>query len=161
MKMQILKKSNKDPIKGDVFRLMFEDGRVFYGKVLADRVDPTFMRIPRSESERAKLWAIAIYCPSESSEERLSRFLCKPQIVNRQGWLRGFFETIGNVELSSYDIENSRYWGEFDFFYEIDWETLTCKRVSKPEVKWIGELGVGNHLTTADDICLALGEEVG
>lgn len=161
MKLQVLKKSSKRPLRGDIFRLQHEDGRIFYGKVLADNVDPTFMRIPCSEGERAKLWAIAIYSPSESCEKRFAEFLCEPQIVNRQGWLRGYFETIGKIEPSPYDIENSRYWVDFSgSFYEIDWKTLTGKMVSKPNARWIGDLGVGNHLTTADWISSALGEDI-
>ena len=159
MNLKLLKKSNTLPKKGDLFRLQFEDEREFYGKVLAENVDPTFMRIQRSESERVKLWAVAIYRPSELPEDKFAEFLIEPQVVNRQGWLKGYFETVGHSELSTYDIENSRYWVELSqLYYEINWDTLTGRKVDKPDVKWIGDLGVGNHLTIADWIGGALGQ---
>lgn len=155
------KKSKVRPVRGDVFRMMTVDGREFFGKVLADDVDPTFFRIPHEpgDENRPSLWIVAVYQPTDSPDTRFQEFLVGPRVINKLGWVRGYFETIGNTMLSEYDRENSRFWVEFnEIFYEIDWAKPTATRISKPDSEWVSDLSTGNHLTLELDICLALGE---
>ncbi len=79
------------------------------------------------------------------------QLLIPPQIVNNQGWLKGYFETVGALDITAADFVTDygfRNWrGQFvdEEGNELDY---------KP--RWWTDYGLGNHLTVADHIHEAL-----
>lgn len=109
MKMKV---SRKKPKEGDIFVVQPEIGKYFYGKVIR-------INLP-SKNIIIKGWNL-IYIYSNGTRELVlpeklnpENLLFPPQIVNNQGWLKGYFFTIGNIPLISEDILN-----DYGFLKEI------------------------------------------
>ena len=93
-----MNKSRKKPCIGDVFVLQPVSGTFYFGKVIqADlQSDNSFIR---------GMFLVYIYDYKSTEKEIVtdfenSDFLIAPMIINKQPWLKGYFETIGNVPVS-------------------------------------------------------------
>jgi hypothetical protein len=152
-KLILKKKSRRAPIPGDLFRFDFDDGRSFFGKVLRDNIDPRTVKRKVGEKDRASLWIVVVY-----SDEARQQLLAGPEIINRLGWLHGYFETTGNEDVTESEKQCLRYWRDSWKYYEVDWETEKSEVIEKPDTSWIGFLASGNYLTLESDVLRALGE---
>jgi len=122
-----MKKSSKNPQEGDVFVLQPTKGMFYFGKVIQTNLKSTDSFI-----NGMTLIYIYKYCsinkelPLELEKEE---FLIAPTIVNNQPWLKGYFETIGNVQVS----ENERtvefaFWDVLkEEYVDISGQTITQK----------------------------------
>ena len=116
MQMIQMNKSRKKPCIGDMFVLQPIQGMFYYGKVIK-----TDLQSYDSFIRGMFLIFIYDYCSTQKEivyDLDINNLLIAPQIVNKQPWLKGYFETIGNVEvtvqennidLGFWDILRKRY----------------------------------------------------
>ena len=105
-----MKRSRKKPQAGDVFVIQPLSGRYLYGRVIRTNLP--------SNDPLIKGWNLICIYKNMVSEpvipvERLDpeQLLMPPEIVNNQGWLQGYFLTIGSTEITEKDIApNYGFW---------------------------------------------------
>jgi hypothetical protein len=116
-----MKRSRKKPQAGDIFVIQPLPGRYLYGKVIRTNLP--------NEDPFIKGWNLIYIYKNMVSEpvvpvERLDpeQLLMFPTIVNNQGWLKGYFLTIGSTEITESDIARSYgFWHNFTRrFYNED-----------------------------------------
>ena len=93
-----MKKSSKKPQEGDVFVLQPVKGKFYFGKVIK-----TDIKSIDSFINGMTLIYIYNYCSIEKElplELEKEDFLIAPTIVNNQPWIKGYFETIGNKQVT-------------------------------------------------------------
>ena len=105
-----MQKSLKKPCVGDVFVLQPVYGIFYFGKVIQSDLysDDSFIR---------GMFLVYIYDYSSTKKEIVtdfenSKFLIAPMIINKQPWLKGYFETIGNTPVT--DQEKNVDYGFWD-----------------------------------------------
>lgn len=110
MQMIQMNRSRKKPCIGDIFVLQPIQGIFYYGKVIQTNLQSydSFVR---------GMFLIFIYDYCSTQKEivydlETNNLLIAPQIVNKQPWLKGYFETIGNVEVTAQ--ENNIDFGFWD-----------------------------------------------
>ena len=94
-----MSKSRKKPCVGDVFVLQPFSGVFYFGKVIQSDLQS-------NDSFIRGMFLIYVYDCSSTKKEIVtdfedSNFLIAPMIVNKQPWLKGYFETIGNVPVTA------------------------------------------------------------
>lgn len=107
-------KSRKKPRAGDLFVLQPIQGVFYYGKVIK-----TDLQSHDAFIRGMFLIFIYDYCSTQKEIVRgleSNNLLIAPQIVNKQPWLKGYFETIGNVEVTVQ--ENNMDLGFWDMLRE-------------------------------------------
>lgn len=94
--------SRKKPKEGDIFVIQPKENVYFYGKVIRTNLPSTNGMI--------RGWNL-IYIYRRPIKQIIlpdfldpKQLLIPPQIVNNQGWLKGYFQTIGNVPVTLKDI---------------------------------------------------------
>ena len=150
-----MKKSKKKPQEGDVFVLQPIEGVFYFGKVIQTNLKSedsfingmTLIYVYRFFSNAKEI-------PDALENEEL---LIPPVVVNHQPWIRGYFETIGNVGVS----EKER---NVDFAF---WDVLRGKYVDittgqkiklKHEPKYRSIFGVGRYGGVGKEVYKALQE---
>jgi hypothetical protein len=164
MKLLQQTKSRKQPKLGDIFKLRLDDHTFRVGKVLATEVDPYFLRPAAFGLDSLSLWIVGIYSTTISNADVSSHdvsktYLVPPCIINRQGWLQGFFETCDNAPMTEFDAETTRYWRDesANAYYDIDWLAKSGRIIEPPDSgKLIGRLSIGNHLTIEEQLARTL-----
>ncbi len=114
MQMIQMNRSRKKPCIGDMFILQPILGIFYYGKVIK-----TDLQSYDSFIRGMFLIFIYDYCSTQKEivyDLETNNLLIAPQIVNKQPWLKGYFETIGNVEVTSQ--ENNMDLGFWDVLRE-------------------------------------------
>lgn len=93
-----------------------------------------------------------------SGKDLVEKLLIPPQIINRQGWLKGFFQNVDNVGLSPTDCAAMKFWIDpnTDIVHEVDWGNGKVKPLDLRPSSAFGFLSTGNHLTVEDDVASAL-----
>jgi len=109
MDLKRLQPTRKKPNEGDVFIIQPKEDVFFFGVVVKAK-----MALKDPIMNGGHLIFIFNY-PSRKKEipENLFSYdlLIAPQIVNNQGWLKGYFETLGTISISKKDIEkNYGFW---------------------------------------------------
>ena len=104
-----LQPSRKKRKEGDVFIIQPKEDVFFFGVVVKAK-----MALKDPIMNGGHLIFIFNY-PSREKEipENLFSYdlLIAPQIVNNQGWLKGYFETLGTISINKKDIEkNYGFW---------------------------------------------------
>lgn len=101
MQLIQMNKSRKKPCVGDVFVLQPIPGKFYYGKVIQTELQSrdSFIR---------GMFLIFIYDYCSAKKEIIydletNDLLIAPQIVNKQPWIKGYFETIGNVAVTTHE----------------------------------------------------------
>ncbi len=148
MNLRILKGTNRSPAIGDCFTMMPPDGQFLFGRVIEIDANPLGLG-----------GGILIYIYNGRSESKqvlpdmtVSNLLLPPIITNKQPWIKGYFEFLGNVSLGPKDrlavhcFKDSRGW----YFNE---------RGTRLQVKTepVGEWGLHSYRTIDDAISNALG----
>ena len=144
--------SKKNPNEGDVFIVQPKKGIYFYGKVIKTNIqsiNPFFNKMN------------LIYLYKESSQEvkmldymNSNQLLIPPVVVNNQGWLKGYFMTIGNIA-----VTDEEYSVDFGF-----WSTVRNKYFDlsgnelKKEPKYHSIFGLGSYGVVGRDIQKVLQE---
>ena len=104
-----LQPSRKKPKEGDVFIISPKEDVFLFGLVVKAQ-----MALNDPIMNGGHLIFIFNYFSrkKEITENLLSHdLIIAPQIVNNQGWLKGYFETIGTISINNQDIEkNYGFW---------------------------------------------------
>ncbi|KNF08186.1 hypothetical protein CLPU_9c00820 [Gottschalkia purinilytica] len=143
--------SRKKPKKGDVFVIQPVKDIYFFGVVIKTN-------IVNPEDGFINGWnLIFIYnCPSKSIEIpndlMKNELLNPPDIVNNQGWLKGYFKTIGNISINEDDIIKD--YG-FQFLEKELYFTEEGKRL-KRRPKICGSYGLGSYGSVSTETKKAL-----
>lgn len=109
-----MKKSKKVPSEGEIFVLQPLPNQFYYGKVIQTNINSrdsfingmTLIYIYNKVSQDR-------HVPQNLDNEEL---LIAPIIVNNQPWQKGYFETIGNINVS--ENEKKINYGFWDLFKE-------------------------------------------
>ena len=153
---RVLQPSRKRLAAGDVFAMGLPDSGYLFGRVI-------------STSAR---WAMAegsgttnlVYVFSHRSESmampdrahlRIQELLIAPQLINRLGWSRGYFQTVGHLELVDGEVLPLHCFRSFSS-RRPRWFDEHANELSGP-VPPVGVWGVGNYRTLEDEVCGALG----
>lgn len=145
-----MKKSSKKPKEGDVFAIQPAKGKFYFGKVIQ-----TNLKSIDSFINGMTLIYIYNYCSIEKEiplELEKEEFLIAPTIVNNQPWLKGYFETIGNKQVS----ENEK---TVDFAF---WDTLKEEyvdingQVLKNEPQYWSIYGLGSYGVVGKEVKKAI-----
>jgi len=150
--LRFLKKSRKQPRPGDVFVLQVKDDEYIFGRVIRDDV----LRDDTSKRKHG-LWLVYIYNATSRDKNKLPTLnkhdlLIPPQIINRLGWVDGYFETVAYLPLSENDVLSQHCFEDWSGRYRDEYDNLLRERVEP-----CGVYGVGNYLTIESKVCKALG----
>lgn len=101
----MLHPSRKLPKPGDVFAIGLPDDTYLFGRV----VSTTARWSVGDEFGGAKLiYVFEHRSPTKSIPDRMNlqtdRLLIAPMLINRQSWLRGYFETLGNLPFENGEV---------------------------------------------------------
>ena len=169
MNFILQKKTKKSPKSGDIFTMQLKDHRFIFGMVLSDRASITSALNSKGpllwdEGLDFPLWLVYIYNSISQSKAKVPRLLSKdlliePQIINKQGWLQGYFENVAHQEVTPEDFNPNTYWLDLsrNQYYSVDWINRTweqCKNA--PTSGWLCTFGVGNHRIIDDLVSNAL-----
>jgi len=144
-----MSKSWKRPVAGDIFVVQPFEGSYYFCKVIK-----TKLQTKNENHKRMNLIYIYNYVSKDKRvPENLDRypFLLPPTVVNNQGWLKGFYETVQNKNVSDY--EEKIEFGFFDnydnrnSFYDINGEKIHYepKYSSFDGLASYGAIGRGIH----------------
>jgi len=150
--------SRKRQVVGDVFRMRL-DGRYLFGRVVS-----TSAHIPPRNGNGSGISGLLVYIYDtwqDSPEPRLddlrpTRLLIPPAIINRRGWLDGYFEFVMHLDLEPGDTLDAHCFrrpghGRPDTYHDETGRELSSKR--EP----CSIFALGSHLTIEETICDALG----
>ena len=147
--MKFLKESRKRPKAGDIFVFKMP------------KVDYVFARVIKTDAltgTKAKLNLIYIYKAFSKDKHKIPKLdkhnlLVPPDIINNQGWLRGYFETIINNPLTKEDtLDKHCFLRIFDGKYYDEYGNELPRKIEP-----YGYYAVGNYRTVDDDVSKALG----
>ncbi len=91
--------SRKSPSKGDIFVVQPKKGIYIFGKVIEVKIS--------SKDPFVNGWNLIYIFKKFNKEIELpdfldsKEFLIPPMIVNNQGWIKGYFLTIGNADVTT------------------------------------------------------------
>ncbi|MUT68329.1 immunity 26/phosphotriesterase HocA family protein [Paenibacillus sp. NEAU-GSW1] len=111
-----MQKSRKKPLEGDVFVIQPKENHYYFGKVIKTKiVSKNIMFSNMNLIFVYNCLSINKEIPSELDESEL---LLPPTVVNFQGWLQGYFETVENQPITK--KESNMDFGFFDDFENQD-----------------------------------------
>jgi hypothetical protein len=124
-----MKKSRKRPIEGDVFVIQPKENNYCFGKVIKTDIQSKNMNFQGMNL----IYMYSCLSQTKAIPDKLDEyeFLFAPTVVNFQGWLKGYFETVGNQYVT--DRESSTDYGFFDDydtqdkFYNLEGELIQHK----------------------------------
>lgn len=134
-----LQPSRKKPIEGDVFIIQPKEDVFFFGLVVKAK-----MALNDPIMNGGHLIFIFNYPTriKEIPENLLSHdLLIAPQIVNNQGWLKGYFETTGTITINNQDVEKN--YGFWDIVTKQYVDELGKPLPSEP--KMFSDYGLGSY----------------
>ncbi|MBE6754655.1 MAG: hypothetical protein E7559_09980 [Ruminococcaceae bacterium] len=146
-------KSRKKPCVGDVFVLQPFSGTFYFGKVIQSDLqsDDSFIR---------GMFLVYIYDYSSTKKEIVtdfenSDFLIAPMIINTQPWLKGYFETIGNIPVT---VQERNV--EYGFWDVIKKHYVDIKgNVLDSPPKYHSIYGLGSYGIITKEVFKALGSD--
>lgn len=92
-------KSRKRPVVGDLFYIEMINGKFVLGRVI--RTDATVFA---KDNLILYFYSPAVKSPEDIRPPLLPKLLIPPQPTNRQGWLMGYYTTIGRFVLRPEEI---------------------------------------------------------
>ena len=98
-KLIVMKKSRKNPCEGDVFCIQPLEGIFYFGKVIKANMENTDMH------GHTLIFIYDIYSNDKNTMLNFENkeFLISPIIVNKQPWIKGYFETLYNTSVLEYE----------------------------------------------------------
>ncbi|MUT68351.1 immunity 26/phosphotriesterase HocA family protein [Paenibacillus sp. NEAU-GSW1] len=136
-----MKKSRKKPLEGDVFVIQPMENHYYFGKVIKTNIQGKNLNFQGMNL----IFIYNILSHNKEIPRNIDEYelLFAPTVVNFQGWLKGYFETVGNQPIS---IKESN----IDFGFFDDYEThdklynLEGERIShKP--KYLDFVGLASY----------------
>ncbi len=141
-----MKASRKKPKEGDVFVIQPKSSLYVYGKVIRTKIP--------SKNIMVNGWNLIYVYKNVSDTMKMlnyldaNQLLIPPQIVNNQGWLKGYFETIGTLPVTEED--KSVKYGFLDFKTK-EYVNEEGKILGYKPDMWI-DYGIGSYGSVASDI---------
>jgi hypothetical protein len=150
--MEMLKRSRPKLSPGDLFMMKYPDIGYLFGRVI--RADMSMGESPMPGDNLVYIYKerFSTKNPYLSMLTR-DNLLIPPSFINRQPWLKGYFQTIGNHELNESDILPRHCFYDAPFRRYIDDKGVTLNEPLEP----CGEFGLNSILTLDDAISEALG----
>lgn len=146
MNLQVLKKSRKQPLAGDVFTYRIDEHYRFGLVVLAGEKlfgveDMLLVYLYSYKSEQ----------PSLDRQLNCEDLLVPPLVTYDGPWTRGFFETIGHLPISSQDLLKKHCFADYDGirFYDEFWNKLPGRSEPCGEKGIFTERGIDQMLSEA------------
>ena len=124
-----MKKSRKRPIAGDVFVIQPKEGDYYFGKVIQTNIQGK----NRNFQGMNLIYMYNCYSQAKEIPANLDEheFLFAPTVMNFQGWLQGYFETIGNQPVTVREANvDYGFFDDFetqDKFYNLEGERIQHK----------------------------------
>jgi Immunity protein 26 len=147
--MRLLRKSRPILRPGDVFTYLMPDQLFRFGRVI--RTDASIGGFPNCV-------LLYFYEATSRSKDNIpildkSDLLIPPVATNRQGWLRGFFETLVNRSLTPEEVFDPHcFWSPIqEWCFDADGHKLQTR------FEPCGDYGVHSYRTIDDEISKALG----
>jgi hypothetical protein len=148
--LEFLQKSRKRLRPGDIFVLKPKGHDYYFGRVID--ID--------AESGFGPGHAVLIYVYSASSKDKntipeldKNNLLIPPKMINRLGWSRGYFETVGFKELTKDDVLNVHcFWDPVHRRYVNE-----KKKVLDGPYEPVSQYGLGNYRVIDRYVSRALG----
>ena len=162
--MQLLRKSRKIQKPGDIFTLQLPDKRYVFGRVIRTDVNlkPLLSLVTKKKKpdEEPKMLLVYIYKVLSNNKNDVPKLdknelLIPPQVINRLGWARGYFETITNQLLQKEDILSQHcflmVWEGKTYYFDEEGNRLPNR------IEPCGISGVGNYRIIDDLVSENLG----
>lgn len=155
--MEFLGISRKKPQVGDIF--VFKNKYKGYGWGRVILLEPKMgFGVPYPIKEASIIYVYNVFTNDISKIPELKRnnFLLPPLIINRRGWLDGYFQTIQNTPITQDDVfaQNMFKYKVKDELQYRNQEGVEINKTSLGEdCSW---WGIGNHRTLDDQISIAL-----
>ncbi len=144
-----MKPSRLKPNEGDIFVIQPKEGFYYYGKVIRTNI--------LNKDPMINGWNV-IYIYNKLSKEVVlpdildpQQLLIPPQIVNNQGWLKGYFMTVGSSQITKNDIIDYGFWDVFRKRFVNEEGTLLGY-----EPKIWADYGLGSYGIVGHDVQEAL-----
>ncbi|WP_018130083.1 immunity 26/phosphotriesterase HocA family protein [Effusibacillus pohliae] len=144
--------SRKKPNPGDVFVVQPKNGLYFYGKVIKTNMPSKDLVILCNLIYIYKNPSQQVVMPTELNPREL---LIPPLIINNQGWIKGYFKTIGSMPVTNEDLAVN--FGFKDFLTKQFVDELGNPLGYEPEL-WT-DYGLGSYGVVADKIHKILKED--
>jgi hypothetical protein len=148
MNLEVLKKTRRAPVVGDVFVMRPPDGLFLFGRVIDTDADPLGV----GGALLLYIYRVRAAAPVPLPKLCIDDLLLPPIMTNRQPWTKGYFEHVANVPITTADrlvqhcFKDTRGW----YFDERG------RRLSAP-IAPVGEWGLHSYRTIDDEISKALG----
>lgn len=119
-----MKSSRKKPVEGDIFILQPKENLFLYGKVIQANITS---KIPFMDEGHL------VYIYKKQSNHKVipdvldpNKLLFPPAVTNQLGWVKGYFETIGNQKVTTEELSiNFGFWHDTSrTFYDLYGEVL-------------------------------------
>jgi hypothetical protein len=91
----------------------------------------------------------------DRSHLQSDQLLTPPQLINRLGWSRGYFETLGNLPLGPGEVLPVHCFETRSYRAGPRWFNERAEELPAP-VSPVGIWGAGNYRTLEDKVCQAL-----
>ncbi len=150
--LRIQQPSRKMPKAGDVFRMHLINGKYLFGRVISTEAC-------HGDVPKLLLLYVYNYLSDDGHAPELLRkedMLLPPKITNRQGWLKGYFETVQQRSLEAEEIferhcfESKMFNGSSRYFDEYD-------NPLSQRLEPCGSRSVAGYSSMDNDIARALG----
>lgn len=153
---RVLQPSRKRLVPGDVFTMGLPDDTYLFGRVistaarwtLAEGSGPTNLVYVFSNRSESKAMPDRTYL-------RTDHLLIPPQLINRLGWTRGYFETVGHLALADGEVLPVHCF-ERASGRSPRWFDEHGNELGEP-VPPVGAWGGSNYRTLEDEVCRVLG----
>jgi len=152
-RLLVIKKSSKEPETGDLFVVQPKEGIYYYGKVIKARVE--------SKDLSFKGWYLVFlydFCASrKNSNINLdgTPLLIAPLVINKRLWTMGYFETIGKLPVTKYDL--SIDFGFWDVLRKKYYDLQGNEMSHKPQYSSV--FGLGSFGIVIKEIYKALSQK--
>lgn len=151
-------RASRKPLKpGDVFVMGLPDAMHLFGRVISTSARWT---VAQDSGTTNLVYVFDHRSPDRAiparEHLRADRLLVPPQLVNRLGWNRGYFETLGTLPFEDGETLDVHCFESRTFAAGPRWFDDTARELPRP-VPPVGVWGAGNHRTLEDAACEALG----
>ncbi|WP_405079952.1 immunity 26/phosphotriesterase HocA family protein [Paenibacillus chitinolyticus] len=125
--LRILKRTRKSPRVGDIFVMEPKENLFYFGKVINANV------VSKNPLFNGGYLIYLYNYPATTKEipDHLSpnNLLIPPIVTNKQGWLKGYFETVGSRDATSEEknLDYGFWHSTSEKFYSLSWDVLTEK----------------------------------
>jgi hypothetical protein len=155
--LRVLRPSRKAIRPGDVFAMGLPDGAYLFGRVVSTSARWTLA----ADSGVANLVYVFDHRSTEKRVPdrtylRTDRLLVPPQLINRLGWSRGYFETLANLDFEDGEVLPVHCFQSNASSRGPRWFDEYANELPGP-VPPVGGWGSGNWRTVEDDVFAALG----